>query len=93
MEPKGKRDPEEIGELESVAEAAKETESELDQREWPRFEAERDEQQDLNQGMETGTHDAPDPSIEWGPCYEISENTLAPKRRANEGQKDSDTKK
>jgi hypothetical protein len=46
--------------LEELERAAEELESETDQREEGRFEAQREEQEDLNQGKQTGTYD-PDP--------------------------------
>lgn len=56
---------------ERKSEAAQEQEAEMEQHEAARLEAEQNEQQDLNQGMQTGTHDARHPGIKWGPSYKV----------------------
>ena len=62
--------------------AAQELKSEgASQRDSGRIEAERDEQGDLNQGMQTGTHDALHPRIKWGSSYRIKESTTNPKKQ------------
>jgi len=71
-------------ELDSIAE---EKESEAQQHDEARLEGERDEQQDLNQGMQTGTHDASDPGIPWGPSYRIKENSASANQGPNEAEK------
>lgn len=53
--------------------AAQELQSEADQRDGGRLEAEQDEQQDLNQGVQTGTHDALHTGIKWGSSYRVKE--------------------
>jgi hypothetical protein len=51
------------------SEVAEDLNSELEKRDDNRREDERSEQQDLNQGMETGTHDSTGRGINWGPSY------------------------
>lgn len=63
----------------------------MDRREEGRREVERDEQEDLNQGMQTGTHDAADLSINWGFYCRIRESSPKPNPPANSG-KDADAK-
>ena len=46
-----------------------ELESELEDREEVRREDERSDWEDLNQGMQTGTHDVKHRGIKWGPSY------------------------
>jgi hypothetical protein len=41
----------------------------MDNREEGRLSDEQDVQQDLNQGMDTGTHDSPRRGINWGSSY------------------------
>ena len=48
-------------------EAEEEFRDEMGQREEERRTSERNEQQNLNQGMQTGTHSSPYPGIHWGP--------------------------
>ena len=60
--------------------AAEELKSEASHRDSGRLEAERDEQGDLNQGMQTGTHDALHTRIKWGSSYRIKESTTNPKK-------------
>jgi hypothetical protein len=48
-------------------EVEQELREEMGQREEGRRTSERNEQQDLNQGMQTGTHSSPYPGIHWGP--------------------------
>ena len=52
-------------------EAAQELEAETDQHQADRLQAELNEQQDLNQGMQTGTHDAVHNRIRWGASYRV----------------------
>ena len=66
---------------EELDRAAEGLESEADQRDGGRLEAERDEQEDLNQGMQTGTHDAIHTGIRWGSSYRIKESTANPKKQ------------
>jgi len=62
-------------------EAAQELEAELDQHETARIEREQDEQEDLNQGMQTGTHDARHRGINWGPSYRVRKSGGKPESR------------
>ena len=50
-------------------EAANELEADIVDREDSRIQNEQAVQQDLNQGMETGTHDSERSGIKWGPSY------------------------
>ena len=52
-------------------EAADELEQELEERDEARRMTDRARQEDLNQGMQTGTHDAGEHSINWGPSYRM----------------------
>jgi flagellar biosynthesis/type III secretory pathway protein FliH len=70
--------------------AAEELESQADHRDEGRLEVERDEQEDLNQGMQTGTHDAFHSGIKWGSSYRVKERTTSPKKASNVRQNDSD---
>jgi flagellar biosynthesis/type III secretory pathway protein FliH len=76
---------------EELDKAAEALESDADERDEGRLEAERDEQEDLNQGMQTGTHDAFHSGIKWGSSYRIKESTTTPKK-ADARPKDSDAK-
>lgn len=59
---------------------AEEMEAELRERKEVLIENERDTQQDLNQGMQTGTHDDLRPGIKWGPSYRTRLRTGKPKK-------------
>jgi hypothetical protein len=52
-------------------EAEQELREEMEQREEGRRTSERNEQQDLNQGMVTGTHSSAYGGINWGPSYRL----------------------
>jgi len=52
-------------------EAADTMESEMEDRDDSRRQDERAEQQDLNQGMETGTHDSARFGVKWGRSYRV----------------------
>ncbi len=52
-------------------EAEKELRGQMDQREEVRRTDEQNEQQDLNQGMATGTHSSAHLGIHWGPSYRM----------------------
>jgi hypothetical protein len=54
---------------ESKSNAAEEMESKLEEREQARREGERDEWENVNQNIQTGTHDATHLGINWGPSY------------------------
>jgi hypothetical protein len=44
---------------------------EAELREEERLTGERIEQQDLNQGMDTGTHSSSHQGVDWGPSYRV----------------------
>jgi len=49
--------------------AANEVESEMEDRDQARVDEERNDAEDLNQGMETGTHDSQKLGVNWPPSY------------------------
>ena len=53
------------------SEAAKELGQEMELRQEGRLTGERIEQQDLNQGMDTGTHSSTHLGVKWGPSYRV----------------------
>jgi len=70
----------------------------MDKREEGRLSDEQDVQQDLNQGMDTGTHDSPRRGINWGSSYHAAPaaprekspkqaNVVAPKAADRRGGK------
>jgi hypothetical protein len=63
---------------ERESKAVDELESELEDRDTFRRENERSEQGDLNQGMQTGTHDSSKLGVNWGPSYK-TKRKKAPK--------------
>lgn len=65
----------------------RELESDQDQIREEVQESERNEFRNLNQGMQTGTDDAPTPSINWGPDYSL------PRKRHPEVEKKDEPKK
>lgn len=73
------------------SEAAEELQSKADQHDSGRLEAERHEQEDLNQGMQTGTHDAFHTGIKWGSLYRIKKST-DPQKGFDVERKDSEGK-
>lgn len=74
-------------------EEADELESTMEVRDEARIETEHEEQEDLIQGMQTGTHDALHPGIKWGPSYRVKKAAANSGRSADEAPKDSDRKK
>ena len=60
---------------ERKSESAEELAAEMNQDEAGRRDAEQEEQQDLNQGMQTGTHDALRHGINWGPSFRIKKSS------------------
>ena len=68
--------------------AAEDLDSQAEQRDEVRLQAERDELEDLNQGMQTGTHDAFHSGIKWGSSYRIKESATNPKPTKNAKPKD-----
>jgi flagellar biosynthesis/type III secretory pathway protein FliH len=59
--------------------AAQELAAESTVRDEGRVEIARNEQEDLNQGMQTGTHDALHTGIKWGSSYKVKATTANPK--------------
>ncbi len=49
----------------------------LDDREEGRQDDDRADEQDLNQGMDTGTHDSIHRGVRWGPADRIKKSKLA----------------
>jgi hypothetical protein len=52
-------------------EAAGDLRQEMEVRQEGRLTGERIEQQDLNQGMDTGTHSSTHLGVKWGPSYRV----------------------
>ena len=52
-------------------EAEEELREEVELREEERLTGERIEQQDLNQGMDTGTHSSSHHGVNWSPSYQV----------------------
>lgn len=71
-----------------------ETEDEALQREQNRRQSELDEQEDLNQGMSTGTHERTKLGVDWGPSYRIvpEEAPPAPKDKSKANSAGGDSK-
>lgn len=66
------------------SDTAEEMEAKMEDREQVRREAERGEWEDLNQSIQTGTHDATRRGIRWGASYK----TRRRKSKAKQGRKD-----
>ena len=69
----------EIGKAQSKSdslEAEEDLRREMEQREKGRHTIERSEQQDLNQGMDTGTHSSIHRGVNWGPSYRVKPETM-----------------
>lgn len=73
---------------EELDKAAEDLDSQAEQRDEVHLEAERDELEDLNQGMQTGTHDAFHSGIKWGSSYRIKESATNPKQTNDAKPKD-----
>lgn len=58
--------------------AADELEAEIEQRDETRVQDDRAEREDLNQGMDTGTHDSIHRGVNWGPSYRVRPKTNKP---------------
>jgi hypothetical protein len=54
-----------------------------------RHTAERNEEQDLNQGMDTGTHDSTRRGVAWGPSYQVRSTTIRKRQKNDEPKKTS----
>jgi hypothetical protein len=62
-------------------------EAEEQQLEETRKAAERNEQQDLNQGFDTGTHDTARHGVDWGPAYQVPSPAPRKRRKKKEPNK------
>ena len=51
--------------------------------------AERNEEQDLNQGMDTGTHDSTRRGVAWGPSYQVRSTGIRKLQKKDEPKKTS----
>ncbi len=58
--------------------AAEEMESEMEDRDAARAQDDRAEQEDLTQGMDTGTHDSTHRGVKWGPSYRVRPKPAQP---------------
>lgn len=58
--------------------AANEMESEMEERDEARALDDRAEREDLNQGMDTGTHDSIHRGVNWAPEFSIRPRTNKP---------------
>lgn len=56
-------------------EAEEQLRQEMERREEERLTGEQIEQQDLNQGMDTGTHSSTRFGVDWGPSYRVRRET------------------
>ncbi len=63
-----------------------------EEREEERRTAEQNEQQDLNQGMDTGTHDTTRSGVDWGKSYRTTTTTGNPPVDSAEQNKNVGTK-
>ncbi len=66
-----------------------EVDGEAKQAEEGRQARERIEQQDLNQGMDTGTHDSARRGIHWGPAYQVRSSTSGKRQNKDKPNKTS----
>jgi hypothetical protein len=64
-------------------------EAKEEQRVEERHIAERNEEQDLNQGMDTGTHDSTRRGVAWGPSYQVRSTTIRKPQKKDEPKKTS----
>ncbi len=62
---------------------------EMEQHAEPRRAKERATQQDLNQGMDTGTHESGRTGINWGPSYKVRSIANGKRQKKNEPIKTS----
>jgi hypothetical protein len=63
---------------ERKSEVADDMESEMEERDDARVQDDRAEREDLNQGMDTGTHDSTHRGVKWGPSYKMRPRTTKP---------------
>ena len=61
-----------------TSETANEMETELDERDESRVQDDRAVREDLNQGMDTGTHDSTRRGVKWGRSYKMGIRTTKP---------------
>jgi len=61
-----------------------------EQRDEERRTIDRNEEQDLNQGMDTGTHDSTRRGVAWGPSYQVRSNTSGKRQKKVEPNKTVD---
>jgi hypothetical protein len=73
-----------------ASDAAENLESEMENRDEGRREDERAEQQDLNQGMDTGTHDSARHGVNWSPSYRTPSKRGKPNKVPKERKSNSD---
>lgn len=66
--------------------------AEEEQKEDGRLTNERNEQQDLNQGMDTGTHASARRGINWGPAYQVRSNASLRRQKKDEPNTKSNEK-
>ena len=59
-------------------------EAKEEQRVEERHIAERNEEQDLNQGTDTGTHDSTRRGVAWGPSYQVRSTTGRKRQKKGE---------
>lgn len=71
------------------------TEDEELQREQNRRQSELDEQEDLNQGMDTGTHERTRSGVDWAPSYRIipEDDSVKPKDKGKANSAGGDSQK
>jgi hypothetical protein len=80
------KEAEESKAMDQESNIANEIESEMEGRDEDRRVSDRAEREDLNQGMETGTHDSTRSGVKWGSSYTIK--SKAKSAKASPGTKD-----
>jgi hypothetical protein len=79
-------------EIKRESAAADELESEMEERDEARMEDDRDELGDLNQGMDTGTHDSTRLGVDWPASYRVPMRPATPEPATKDQKKDPDPK-
>ena len=69
--------------------AEEKLDAEMEQHTGARRANERAKQQDLNQGMDTGTHESGRTGINWGPSYQVRSTASGKRQKKNEPIKTS----
>ncbi len=69
--------------------AEEKLDAEMEQHAGARRANERAKQQDLNQGMDTGTHESGRTGINWGPSYQVRSTASGKRQKKNEPIKTS----